>query len=55
MVDGGEMMFGGNIFSGWFRLELTVGTANVDQLQTQKEWDVCGKECLKKLVDERFK
>lgn len=53
--DSGETMFGGSVFSGWFNIEMTVGSSNVNELKTQREWDVCGKECLKKLVDERLK
>ena len=55
VTDSGETMFGGSVFNGWFRLEITAGGTALRDTLTQTEWDICGKDCLKKLVEERLK
>ena len=53
--DDGETRFGLSIFSGWFKVERTTNAGSEKDLQTQNEWDICCKECLMKLADERLK
>ena len=54
--DGGETRnFGNSVFLGWFKLERVYNTGSEKDLQTQNEWDICSKECLQKLIEERLK
>lgn len=48
--DEGKISFGGSVHTGWFAIEQTSGSTQLSELNKQREWDVCGIECLRLLV-----
>lgn len=49
--DNGEISYGGSVHTGWFTVEQTSGSTQLSELKKQREWDVCGVECLRRLVE----
>lgn len=48
--DEGEIGYGGSVHTGWFTVEQTSGSTKLSELNKQRDWDVCGIECLRLLV-----
>jgi hypothetical protein len=50
VTDEGQTWVGGHPFVSWFAVENHGGLTDLASLKAQKEWDVCGVECLRKLA-----
>ena len=50
VTDEGETHFGGHPHWGWFAIEKHGGKTDLESLREKRQWDVCGVQCLKKLV-----
>ena len=48
--DEGETYFGGHPHAGWFYIEMHGGPTDLRSLQSQHQWDVCGRKCLTELA-----
>lgn len=48
--DEGEIYCGGHPHSGWFTVNQTNGSSALRELNKKRQWDVCSRECLKKLA-----
>lgn len=44
-------MIGGSPFQGWLSIHRTNGNTSLSWLYRQHQWDVCGTECLKRLIN----
>jgi hypothetical protein len=49
------LRFGGSVFSGWMNLVITDGSTMLARLLRKKNFDVCGTECLKKLIEMNYR
>ena len=53
--DGGGGWIGGHPWDGWFHLNQHGGSTMLSELQRKRDWDICSKECLKKLAEGQIK
>lgn len=49
--DNGRITFGGHVHNGWFQIHKHGGSTTFAALKAKRDWDVCSRKCLAKLVD----